>query len=100
MLFGLSLQNLKRIREITAILIKYGFEVFVVSTPLFNYLPNRIKTKWTREGSSVSEYCRYERIRIATEELGTTFVKLAQVLSNRIDLLEEDLIAQLEKLQS
>jgi ubiquinone biosynthesis protein len=37
---------------------------------------------------------------MATEELGPTFIKLAQVLSNRPDLLEEDLIQELEKLQS
>lgn len=100
MLFGLSFKNLSRVRQIIAVLIKYGFEDFVVNTPLFNYLPNSTQLKWTREGSPINEYNRAERIRMATEELGPTFIKLAQVLSNRPDLLEDDLIHELEKLQS
>lgn len=100
MLFGLSFKNLSRVRQIIAILIKYGFEDFVVNTPLFNYLPNSTQLKWTREGSPINEYNRAERIRMATEELGPTFIKLAQLLSNRPDLIEEDLIHELEKLQS
>jgi ubiquinone biosynthesis protein len=100
MIFQQTFRNFGRIREIIAILMKYGFEDFVVNTPLFNYLPNRTQLKWTREGSPINESNRYERIRIATEELGPTFIKLAQVLSNRPDLLPDELITELEKLQS
>lgn len=100
MIFEQTFRNFGRIREIISILMKYGFEDFVVNTPLFNYLPNRTKIKWTREGSPINEFNRYERIRMATEELGATFIKLAQVLSNRPDLLPDDLIHELEKLQS
>lgn len=39
------------------------------------------------------------RIRIAVEELGPTFIKLGQILSNRPDLLPEELIKELSKLQ-
>ena len=54
MFFGLSFKNLSRVRQIIAILIKYGFEDFVVNTPLFNYLPNSTQLKWTREGSPIN----------------------------------------------
>ncbi len=100
MLFQQTFRNFSRIREIISILLKYGFEDIVVNTHLYNYLPNRTKLKWTREGSPINEINRFERIRMATEELGPTFIKLAQVLSNRPDLIPDELITELEKLQS
>lgn len=100
MIFETTFRNLRRMREIVSILMKYGFEEIVVETPLFNFVPNATKLKWTREGTPIFEYSRWERIRMATEELGATFIKLAQILSNRPDLLPEPLIHELEKLQS
>ncbi|MGH8719661.1 MAG: ABC1 kinase family protein [Burkholderiales bacterium] len=41
-----------------------------------------------------------QRMRLALEELGPTFVKLGQVLSTRVDLFPAHWIAQFEKLQS
>ncbi len=46
------------------------------------------------------ETTRWERIRLIIEELGPTFIKLAQALSNRADLLPQALIDEFEKLQS
>ena len=43
---------------------------------------------------------RTQRVRLALEELGPTFVKLGQLLSTRPDLIPHDLILELEKLQS
>ena len=37
---------------------------------------------------------------MAAEEMGPTFVKLAQVLSNRPDIIPDGLILEFEKLQS
>lgn len=44
-------------------------------------------------------YARPEHIRLALEELGTTFVKLGQILSTRGDLLPDDYQAELARLQ-
>ena len=44
-------------------------------------------------------YTQPEHVRLALEELGTTFVKLGQVLSTRPDLLGPEYQAQLAKLQ-
>ena len=42
---------------------------------------------------------RWERIRLLLEALGPTFVKMGQLLSNRPDLLPEELLIELRKLQ-
>lgn len=42
---------------------------------------------------------RGERLRLALEELGPLFVKLGQLLSTRRDLLPDDLVLELSKLQ-
>jgi ubiquinone biosynthesis protein len=41
----------------------------------------------------------YQRMRLAIEELGPTFVKFGQILSTRPDMLPPELIAELKKLQ-
>jgi ubiquinone biosynthesis protein len=45
-------------------------------------------------------YTKPERFRKAMEELGTTFVKIGQILSTRADLLPPTYIKELSKLQS
>lgn len=100
MLFNQTLKNIKRIREVAQVLIQYGFEDIVSSTPLQNLVPRKMRLRWSRHNRPVFEYSRWERVRLVTEELGPTFVKLAQVLSNRPDILPEALIIELEKLQN
>lgn len=100
MFFGNSLNNFRRLREITGILLKYGFEDVVTATTLKGFVSEKRRLTWQRSEKPVFEYTRWERVRMATEELGPTFVKFAQILSNRADLLPDDLVRELEKLQS
>ena len=82
-----KIYELKRTKEIIFILAKYGFgdiiETFGIKVP-FKKNPN---------------ISRSERIRKAIEELGPTFIKLAQVLSLRPDLIPLELSKEFEKLQ-
>src|SRR5256884_936608 len=48
---------------------------------------------------AISSAERAQRVRAALEELGPTFAKLGQILSTRPDLLSEEFVAELEKLQ-
>jgi len=98
--FRRTIQNIKRLREIVAVLIKYGFEDFITQTQLRRFVPRKRRLTWQRRGELVFELSRWERIRMAAEELGPTFVKLCQVLANRPDILPEELIEELQKLQS
>lgn len=96
---GQTFQNIKRIREIIAVLIKYGFEDVVTNSTLRNFVSEKGRISWQRQGQPVFQYTRWERIRMVCEELGPTFIKLAQVLSNRPDMLPAPLIEEFEKLQ-
>lgn len=100
MLFNQTIKNIRRIREVIQVLLKYGFEDFVTSTPLQNLVPRQMRLRWSRQDRPVFDYSRWERVRMVAEELGPSFVKLAQVLSNRPDILPEQLIVELEKLQN
>lgn len=100
MFFESTFRNLNRTRAIINVLIKYGFEDIVTNTPLQKVIPNKILRQWTREERLVNESTRWERVRMACEELGPTFIKLAQILSNRPDLVPKELIIELQKLQS
>ncbi len=98
MLFDQTFKNIKRTQEIVAILIKYGFEDVVAATPLKRLMPKSIRRSGAK--TSVLAHSRWERIRMVFEELGPTFIKLAQVLSNRPDILPDPLITEFQKLQS
>lgn len=81
-------------------LLKYGFEDIVVNTPLSKLIPQSKRLTWSRHDRSVFEYSRWERVRMVTEDLGATFIKLGQLLSNRPDILPLPLIKEFEKLQN
>jgi len=91
--------KLWRYEKVIATLVKYGFEDILSHPPFSSILPQTSMVVPSRNGRKVSQYSRYERIRMVCEELGTTFIKFAQVASNRPDLIPEDLIFELEKLQ-
>ena len=100
MLFQKTFTNIKRIRQIIGIMVKYGFEDLVISTSLRKFVPQKQRINWVRQEKPVFEYSRWERIRMAAEELGPTFIKFAQVLSNRPDLMPDGLITEFQKLQN
>ncbi|MBK7147276.1 MAG: hypothetical protein IPH78_00295 [Bacteroidetes bacterium] len=99
MIFNQTFRNINRTREILGILIKYGFEDFIANSTLRNLVTESMRLKWLRDEKPALEYTRWERVRMACEELGPTFVKLAQILSNRPDIIPEELVKELEKLQ-
>jgi ubiquinone biosynthesis protein len=98
-MLDLAFRNMGRTREILGVLIKWGFEDVIINSTLRNLVPESTRLKWIRDEKPVMEYTRYERIRMAAEDLGPTFVKLAQILSNRPDIIPEGLVKEFEKLQ-
>lgn len=101
MSLGSTFKHLGRTRQIIQILLKYGFEDVVFNSFLQNLIPNRLLLNWKRDDNRiVSETSRAERIRMACEEAGPSAIKIAQILSNRSDILPDDIITELKKLQS
>ena len=100
-LFKNTISNLTRIRQVAEVLLRYGFEDVVTTTPLRRLVSQKRRLRWLEnDDRPVFQTTRWERIRLIIEELGPTFIKLAQALSNRADLLPQALIDEFEKLQS
>ena len=87
--------NLKWASEILQILGKYGFTFFAEKINIEEVF-GKIKIP---ANSNIMNMSTGERIRCAFEELGTTFIKLGQILSTRSDLLDSDILTELKKLQ-
>lgn len=88
-----------RYNRILRVFVKYGFEELVsymIESGRMSLL-RKLIPKTTRKNAQ--KYTKWEKIRLVCEELGPTFIKFAQILSNRPDILPEELIVQLEKLQ-
>ena len=100
MLLDGTFKHLGRTRQIIKVLVKYGFEDIVFHSFLQNIVPRRMLLSWTRENRIVSATTRWERIRMAAEEAGPSAIKIAQIMSNRSDIIPEELIVELKKLQS
>ena len=89
-------RQIQRYREIAAVLLRHGFGELAHVLGLRRYLRFRIFRK--KSDRETQTYSRYERIRLALEELGPTYIKFGQLLCSRGDILPDELIAELEKL--
>ncbi|HQY92061.1 AarF/ABC1/UbiB kinase family protein [Caldilinea sp.] len=88
--------NVRRVDEIIRVLAKYGLADWVGDNT-----PGFIRRRFvTGEGVAVSDYPIEVRIRLALTELGTTFIKLGQMMSTRADLVGPELAAELASLQA
>jgi ubiquinone biosynthesis protein len=88
-----ALRNLQRAGDILAVLVKHGWGRYVEQLRLKGFLPT------TAREASTPGLSDAERLRLALEELGPTFVKFGQLLSVRQDLFPENVITELQKLQ-
>ncbi len=90
---------LKRYNQIIRVLFKYGFEDLVAymdEKKRFHFLTKLIPNATYEQSLHLS---KWEKMRLVCEELGPTFVKFGQIVSNRADILPAELIKELEKLQ-
>lgn len=91
--------HLTRYAEIVGVLFKYGFDDLASS--LKSQGNKNITKDFQPENrqENIKSASRAKRIRMMFEELGTTFIKLGQMLSVRPDLVPEDLTEELQVLQ-
>jgi len=92
-------RNLNRYRQILAILFKYGFGDLIELLKIDQYIEVGLQLISKNRRDRFEKLSRAERVRMAFEELGPTYVKLGQVLSTRPDLIPVDFTEELSKLQ-
>ena len=97
---GKTRRHLNRYREIITVFMKYGFRDLLSSRHVRTVSGARAKRAMKTAEASVRKHDRWARIRMMFEELGPTFIKLGQIMSNRPDLLPAEMLAELEKLQT
>src|SRR3989338_7602266 len=105
----LTLKDLRRLRQIVAVLTEEGFSLLITELRIGWLTPLRCRVRcWLKRtkvcypiamghGAVAAEFP--VRLRRTLERLGPTFVKFGQMLSLRPDLLPEEFAVELRKLQ-
>ena len=91
-----AIKNMGRFRQIVAAMSRFGFGAVVERVGLRGYSDDNASSDQDLEASRPPVAVR---LRMLCEQLGPTFIKIGQLLSGRPDLISEDLIRELERLQ-
>ncbi len=95
---NLTYRNLQRLRGIVIIFMRHGLYGIMERVHLHLLIPihRRIRKKRISEKAEVLSVP--ERLRLAFEQLGPTFIKLGQLIASRPDLVPEDIYGEFKKL--
>ncbi len=97
--FWQTYKNIGRIREIVNTFLKHGFGQLIEQLNLHRFIPLRKKLKVFGYWPPIEKHTIPERLRIAFSALGPSFIKLAQLLSSRPDLITKAYADEFKKLQ-
>ncbi|MGQ0524067.1 MAG: ABC1 kinase family protein, partial [Betaproteobacteria bacterium] len=95
-----AMRDLPRLQEITAVFIRHGLGDLVRRIGVAGVLERAGQIMHWGEGAASLRLEPAQRMRLAFEELGPTFIKLGQVLATRVDLLPPHWISEFEKLHA
>ncbi|HUW97925.1 MAG TPA: ubiquinone biosynthesis regulatory protein kinase UbiB [Acidiferrobacter sp.] len=93
-----AFERTRRLLRITAVFIYHDLDEFVINLHLFRlyrHLLRLLPWRWRKRVLAP----RGERLRLALEELGPIFIKFGQMLSTRPDLVPDDIVVELSRLQ-
>jgi ubiquinone biosynthesis protein len=93
------MRDLPRLQEITGVLVRHGLGDFVRRLGLAGVV-GRAGQVFGRPPPDVEQLEPAQRIRLALQELGPTFVKLGQLMATRVDLFPPEWTAEFEKLHA
>lgn len=96
---GRTYRHLNRYRQILTILFKYGFGDLLDRLSVDQYIGAGLQAISRKRAERVEKLTRPQRLRMAFEELGPTYIKLGQILSTRPDLVPVDILEELARLQ-
>jgi ubiquinone biosynthesis protein len=92
-----AVQDLKRLREISRVVVRHGFGELWDRAKIWDVLGRREEGE--RPSREEIRATSARRFRETLADLGPTFIKLGQILSSRPDILPADFIAELSHLQ-
>ena len=93
-----DVRSVKRARRVIGVMIAYGFESLMEHFNLV-HLVERGRRLFRGGVTRIAHLTPAERMRLALEELGPTFIKLGQLLSTRSDILPASYVAEFARLQ-
>ncbi len=96
---GRTYRHLARYRQILTVFFKYGFGDLIELLKIEQYIEIGLQLISKNRRNRLEKLSRAERVRMACEELGPTYIKFGQILSTRPDLVPVDFIKELSKLQ-
>jgi len=91
-------RSLRRVRQVVRVLIGYGFESLIEHLHFTQFMTYGSRL-FRRSGGELARLSPAERMRLALEELGPTFIKLGQLLSTRPDIIPKNYLEEFSKLQ-
>ncbi len=91
-------KNIARIRQIVNVFLKHGFGQFIELLNLQRLIPLRKRLKVFGHWQAPDRHTIPERLRMAFSELGPSFIKLAQILSSRPDIITHEYADEFKKL--
>lgn len=92
-------KSANRIRQIINVFLKYGFGKVIDQIHLGRFIPFRKRIRAFGQWPPVKSPSAPEQLRKAFAELGPSFIKLAQILSTRPDLITPRFADEFKKLQ-
>ncbi|HEY5522352.1 MAG TPA: AarF/UbiB family protein [Desulfuromonadaceae bacterium] len=95
---NMNIRSIKRYLNIVRVLSTYGFDQVLEMLGLADMV---VRSRKLFRGSvpDIARLTAAERMRLALEELGPTFIKLGQILSTRPDVIPRAFVREFEKLQ-
>lgn len=94
-----AIRDLPRLHEITTVMVRHGFGDMMQRLGVISLLERAGQMLHLPQGEEKQAVLETpQRIRLAFEELGPTFIKLSQLLSTRVDVFPPEWITEFEKL--
>src|SRR5450631_353253 len=93
-----NIRSIRRYLNIVRVLSTFGFDQALEMLGLADVVV-RSRRLFRRSMPDIARLTAAERMRLALEELGPTFVKLGQILSTRPDVIPHAFVHEFEKLQ-